>query len=311
MDKKRMHHLSSALRRVLGRKSTAAAMGMSKEEIARICLAPGYEKKLAAIFDGGEISCAAVERAFSDTLAALASVPQEGWLSCAYRYACAAMFPQEGQGDKHRAGVVFFLYLLQVIFDAELTFGLRRDAYDPVPLTFEGVSDGYSEEYQRFAAAWRQDFVYEAMRLGLEVTPYRTMEHIAGVNRVAVTMAKELIRCGAQVKLPLVSGAALGHDIGKFGCRAGERVPYLHYYYTGRWFRRHKIHAIGHIAANHSVWDLELENLTVESLLLIYADFRAKQERGPNGEEICRIFSLKEAFDVILSKLDNVDEAKR
>ena len=37
---------------------------------------------------------------------------------------------------------------------------------------------------------------------------------------------------------------------------------------------------ISHIASNHSTWDLELESLSVESLLLIYADFRSKQEPG-------------------------------
>ena len=65
MDKKRLNLLSGALRRALGRKSTCAAMGMSKEEIARVCLAPGYEKKLSVIFDGGALTCAAVEEAFS------------------------------------------------------------------------------------------------------------------------------------------------------------------------------------------------------------------------------------------------------
>ena len=66
----------------------------------------------------------------------------------------------------------------------------------------------------------------------------------------------------------------------------------------------------GHIAANHSTWDLEPENLSVESLVLIYSDFRVKQSRGEDGREITYISSLDEAFNVILSKLDNVDETK-
>ena len=91
----------------------------------------------------------------------------------------------------------------------------------------------------------------------------------------------------------------------------GERVPYLHYYYTDLWCSRRNLHAIGHIAANHSVWDLEIENLSAESLVLVYADFRVKQSRGADGGEIAELFSLKDAFDVILGKLDNVDDAKR
>ena len=111
------------------------------------------------------------------------------------------------------------------------------------------------------------------------------------------------------IDLALVSGAAAGHDLGKFGCKPGEAVPHMHYYYTDRWFHRHNITYIGHIAANHSTWDLEPERLSVESLVLIYADFCVKQERV-NGENRTRISSLKEAFDIILSKLENVDAEK-
>ena len=56
---------------------------------------------------------------------------------------------------------------------------------------------------------------------------------------------------------------------------------------------------------------MEIENLSSESLLLVYADFRVKQFWDGHGHEITRIYSLAEAFDVILSKLDNVVSAKR
>ena len=109
----------------------------------------------------------------------------------------------------------------------------------------------------------------------------------------------------------LVSGAAAGHDLGKFGCRPGERVPYLHYFYTDQWFRRRRMTDIGHVAANHSVWDLEPDYLSVEALLLIYADFRVKQLHDAQGREITRISTLAQAFQVIQDKLDDVDGEKQ
>ena len=111
----------------------------------------------------------------------------------------------------------------------------------------------------------------------------------------------------------LIAGAAALHDMGKYGCKKDEekRVPYLHYYYTDVFCEREGVPQMGHIAANHSVWDLELENLSVESLLLIYADFRVKSYRDEKGREIIHFYTLREAFDVILSKLDDVDGAKR
>ena len=149
------------------------------------------------------------------------------------------------------------------------------------------------------------------MRLGLEVTPYRTLEHIAGVHHIAVTAARALRKSGVAVDVALVSGAAAGHDLGKFGCRPGERVPYLHYFYTDQWFRRRRMTDIGHVAANHSVWDLEPDYLSVEALLLIYADFRVKQLHDAQGREITRISTLAQAFQVILDKLDDVDGEKQ
>ena len=156
-----------------------------------------------------------------------------------------------------------------------------------------------------------QEYIYELLRLGREVTPFQTLDHIAGVHHVAMQVARAFRSAGGLIDLGLISGAALGHDLGKFGCKPGERVAYLHYYYTDQWFTRRGLTALGHIAANHSVWDLEIENLSSESLALVYADFRVKQIYDDQHREIPRLYSLQEAFDVILSKLDDVDDAKR
>ena len=207
---------------------------------------------------------------------------------------------------------MFLLSVLQVLFAAEAELLPHDPAW-----TFDFLTDDElagspcAPSYQRFLRLWRREFVYELMRLGLEVTPYRTLEHIAGVHHLAVTAARALRKSGVAVDVALVSGAAAGHDLGKFGCRPGERVPYLHYFYTDQWFRRRRMTDIGHVAANHSVWDLEPDYLSVEALLLIYADFRVKQLHDAQGREITRISTLAEAFQVILDKLDDVDGEKQ
>ena len=220
-------------------------------------------------------------------------------------------FPDTGR-EVYGAGASFFLALLQVLFDAERA-ALPMDPMWDLDLLREEELEGsaHQDGYRLFLRACQREYVYELMRLGLEVTPWRTLEHIAGVHHVAVSVARDLKRAGVPIDLPLVSAAAAGHDIGKFGCRPGERVPYLHYYYTDLWFRSRHMEDVGYVAANHSVWDLELDYLSAESLALIYADFRVKQDRGPDGREITRISTLAEAFDVILSKLDNVTNEKR
>ncbi len=260
------------------------------------------------------ISSARALEAFRPVLDAVAPEPEEGWALCAYRTAVSLLYPQADPSHTHkqRDGALCFLQFLRTLYDAE------REA---LPFDFwldfafcteeELKASAVAEDYRLFLRRWREEYVYELLRLGREVTPFRTCEHIAGVHHVSMTVSRAFKAGGGKIDLGLISAAAAGHDIGKFGCRPGERVPYLHYYYTDQWFSWRGLGALGRIAANHSVWDLELENLSSESLVLVYADFRVKQERLPGGGEEARLFSLADAFDVILSKLDNVDAAKR
>ena len=313
MTKKRIRQMNGALRRRLTNRPAADWLP-DGESFARALEAENYMQRFAPLFHGVRLRCTEVLALCRPELDALSGgqEPAQGWLAYTYDFACRLLFPDEDADTSCAAGAVFFLSVLQVLFAAEDELLPRDPAWTfdfPTEEELSGCSCAAS--LGQMLRSWKREYVYELMRLGLEATPYRTLEHIAGVHHVAMTAARGLRRTGIPLDLALVSGSAAGHDIGKFGCRPGERVPYLHYYYTDLWFRRRRITDIGHVAANHSVWDLEPDYLSVESLLLIYADFRVKQSRDPDGREITRISSLAEAFDVILSKLDGVDDAKR
>ena len=313
MTKKRIRQMNSALRRRLTGRPAADWLPQG-ESFARRLETDGYMQRFVPLFQGRRLRCADVLVLCRPELDALSggAAPQQGWLAYTYDFARRLLYPERDTPEPFGPGAVFFLSVLQVLFAAENEVLPPNPAWTFRLLTEAELSgSACAASYVQMLRCWKREYVYELMRLGLEATPYRTLEHIAGVHHVAMTAGRALHRAGIPVDLALVSGSAAGHDIGKFGCRPGERVPYLHYYYTDLWFRRRRLTDIGHVAANHSVWDLEPDYLSVESLLLIYADFRVKQSVGPDGREITRISSLSEAFDVILSKLDAVDDAKR
>ena len=290
-------------------------LGFGRKDIRRVFGAADWKGALAPLLPIRErLTCAQALASFRPMLDALAPEPEEGWLRCAYQVALSLLYPRADGAHTSAQwdGALCFLQFLQVLFDAERQ-SLPFDPWlDFAFCTEEELSgSAVAAEYRLFQKRLRMEYVYELLRLGREATPFRTLEHIAGVHHAAMTVARAFKAGGGRIDLGLMSGAAAAHDIGKFGCRPGERVPYLHYYYTDLWCSRRNLHAIGHIAANHSVWDLEIENLSAESLVLVYADFRVKQSRGADGGEIAELFSLKDAFDVILGKLDNVDDAKR
>lgn len=312
MNKKRIRQMDLALRRRLSDRP-AADYFTPGDALLRTLETEGYMQRFAGLFSGARLRCADVLALCRPELETLCpGEPSEGWLAYAYDYARRLLYPEKTDAEPFAPGAVFLLSVLQVLFAAEAELLPHDPAW-----TFDFLTDDElagspcAPSYQRFLRLWRREFVYELMRLGLEVTPYRTLEHIAGVHHLAVTAARALRKSGVAVDVALVSGAAAGHDLGKFGCRPGERVPYLHYFYTDQWFRRRRMTDIGHVAANHSVWDLEPDYLSVEALLLIYADFRVKQLHDAQGREITRISTLAQAFQVILDKLDDVDGEKQ
>lgn len=312
MNKKRIRQMDLALRRRLSDRPAADYFAPG-DALLRTIESEGYMQRFAGLFSGARLRCADVLALCRPELETLCpGEPSEGWLAYAYDYARRLLYPEKTDAEPFAPGAVFLLSVLQVLFAAEAELLPHDPAW-----TFDFLTDdelagsSCAPSYQRFLRLWRREFVYELMRLGLEVTPYRTLEHIAGVHHLAVTAARALRKSGVAVDVALVSGAAAGHDLGKFGCRPGERVPYLHYFYTDQWFRRRRMTDIGHVAANHSVWDLEPDYLSVEALLLIYADFRVKQLHDAQGREITRISTLAEAFQVILDKLDDVDGEKQ
>lgn len=315
MNRKRIRQMTGSLLRRLTTQPNLRFTAPYKEMLTGLLEDEKYIQRFAALFDGGRLRCGAVLELCRAELERLSPAPEEGWLLFTYDFVRKSMFPErefEPRRERHGAGAVFFLSLLQVLLDAERVFLPSDPMWELELLEEDELTDSaYQDSYRQFVRSYRREYVYEMMRLGLEVTPFRALEHIAGVHHVALSVARDLKKSGVPVDLALVSGSAAGHDMGKFGCKRGERIPYLHYYYTDRWFARRRMEDIGYVAANHSVWDLELDYLSVESLALIYADFRVKQERGFDGREITKIFTLAEAFDVILSKLDNVTEEKR
>ena len=312
MNKKRIRQMDLALRRRLSDRPAADYFAPG-DALLRTIESEGYMQRFTGLFSGARLRCADVLALCRPELEVLCpGEPSEGWLAYAYDYARRLLYPEKTGAEPFAPGAVFLLSVLQVLFAAEAELLPHDPAWTFDFLTDDELAGSPSApSYQRFLRLWRREFVYELMRLGLEVTPYRTLEQIAGVHHIAVTAARALRKSGVAVDVALVSGAAAGHDLGKFGCRPGERVPYLHYFYTDQWFRRRRMTDIGHVAANHSVWDLEPDYLSVEALLLIYADFRVKQLHDAQGREITRISTLTQAFQVILDKLDDVDGEKQ
>ena len=239
------------------------------------------------------------------------------WLNYFYQYALHHSFPEAVSIEllkERKMPSELYMKVLSVMCDAQKK---THDAtwQSQYPITFLTTEDVQAledaTEYLTFERHFREEYVYEMMKLNQDVIGYTTLDHVCGVYFLALRIARQLKALGYHIDLGRVAGAAAGHDIGKFGCKQNEmhRVAYYHYFYTGEWFEKRDIVYIRNVAINHSTWDLELEALPIESLILIYSDFRVKAEKVGNQSHM-RYYTLQDSFDVILNKLDNLDQAK-
>lgn len=76
-------------------------------------------------------------------------------------------------------------------------------------------------QYARFEQAVRESHLMAVMRLGMESTPFDPASHTIGVHNIALH-GHSREKAGFPIDLPLVSTAALGHDIENWLPRRGS-----------------------------------------------------------------------------------------
>ena len=235
MQKKQIHVFYKTLLVALTEKSFLRKAGLKKKTVLSLLQRERWLDGLEDILRG-EVSCAAVLELCAEAMEMLAGkTPQEGWLSYTYRFLIREIYPARKDISLEplpRGAVFFYLAALRVFMEQErerLPFSRTRDF--AFAEEREVAESPYREEYGRFLECFRGQWIYELMRLGREVMPFDTLAHVAGVHHVAMHVGRQLAEAGVPVDLGLISGAAAGHDIGKYGCRDSEvrRIPYLHY----------------------------------------------------------------------------------
>ncbi len=315
MSRFMLNELHKEILQSLTKKEFIKKINITEEKIQSYIINKKFVNNLLILINKKHLLCRDVLELSSDILNNVCTEPPADWLSYIFQYTLNKSFPEAitiKLYPKYESGVLIYLEILKTILRHGKNSGVFDKFTDFDFLTKDEIKGLQNpDEYINFLDKFDKNYIYELMMLDNEINGFNTLNHVAGVHYVAMHVARQLKSVGSHVNLGLVSGAAAGHDIGKYGCKGLEkrRVAYLHYYYTDQWFTKYNMPVIGLIAANHSTWDLELENLPLESLILIYADFRVKNKTTKNGDEM-HIYDLSDSFQVILDKLDNVDEAK-
>lgn len=287
-----------------------------KETLKELIHSENFQSSLDFHLKDRDFSVFSLFHIFYDYLFPIHKLSKENFFNSVYSWAINKSFPNKHNLDYNKDDVVLYSLFLNIICKVSSKLMLKGTSFtDNYPISFltnkEASILNVKHEYFKFKDKYDELYISQIMYLDLMITGHNTLDHVIGVNYISMYISRQLKILGLPIDLGKVVGSSLGHDIGKYGVleENSNRVPYLHYYYTENWFKRFNMEEIGHIATNHSTWDLELESLPLESLVLIYSDFRVKN-KIENGKYNMHIYSLNDSFHVILDKLDNVDEAK-
>ena len=223
MRAKQIKALAGELVAILSSQAFLERTGLSAQRVREIAGRDYWEPVFARVFPlKGRVRCTEVLALCEAPMAVISETPEKGWLSFIYDFACAVLYPEAektARFEPYHAAAHFYLTVLQFFLDQERKVVAPERFGDFELLAPEEYERFESRnEYARFLKAWREDYVYEVFRLNMEATDYKTLEHVAGVHFVAMFVARGLYEAGVPIDLALVSGAAAGHDMGKFGC---------------------------------------------------------------------------------------------
>ncbi|MBU4226796.1 cytidyltransferase, partial [bacterium] len=221
---------------------------LDKEFVRKYIEDPLFLKQLSSMVKKKDYSCQAVYFLCQHILIDIDKKHNSvNWLYQVFQFALSKSFPEvvdpsvKDISDNCRKVFLLYLEFLRVISKFQKSSG-DPTFHGKYPLNFLTSEEKNKlenpAEYKRFLKAFNDEYIYEMMKLSQEVLKFNTLDHICGVNWIALFIGRQLYNLGLPVDLGRISGAAAGHDIGKYGCKdiEVERTPYLHYYYTDMWF---------------------------------------------------------------------------
>ena len=229
---------------ILTDKKSLRILGISKKNMMNLLDELEWKNVFLSLAQKEDFSADSILSALKPFMSFWAEEPQEGWLEFICSETKAYMYPDTFE-TKASDSQIKAKYFFMQNYRALLEYERESKGFSPtdhIQLLSRTDAAGFlnAGEYERFREFWSEGFIYEFMRINREITPFNTIGHIGGVHYVAAFVGNQLRDTDIPIDMALLSGAAAGHDLGKFGCSPGEarRIPYLHYYYTDELLKR-------------------------------------------------------------------------
>ena len=173
MGTKHIRHLVTELAARLSDRDFLRKAGISRRTMQEIFVRDKWEEALESLFPIRErLSCKQILELCHPELWALSGEPEEGWISFTYKFSTHILYPDPEFSEKaasYARGAYVYLNVLQFFFDEERK-AVPFDPFNDFALLGEEEyqSCDRAGEYGRFVREFRDQYIYEMMRLNRE-----------------------------------------------------------------------------------------------------------------------------------------------
>ena len=147
MSKKQVRQMIEELTLKLCAREFLAASNLSRESVQMLMNREYWEGQFGRIFPiKRRIQCQEIYEICREPMSLIGREPREGWMKFTYQYVCHILYPDEEfteKAENYSAGALFYLAVLQFIFDKE------REALPFEPMVdFDFLPPEEAEKYE-------------------------------------------------------------------------------------------------------------------------------------------------------------------
>lgn len=274
MSRVSLNELHEEILHNLTKKDFIKKISLSEEKIQSLVLNKTFTTKLSVLIAKIRISCDDVRELSIEILNSLSENLPKDWLKYVYEYTLYKSFPDSVSiklNPKYENAVVVYLEILKTVFySVEKHQDFESFSFNSF-ISNNSIDLEQNEDFQKFKKVYRDNYIYELIRLEHELTNSKLYYRIKAVWSLSMQIAQNLKMSGVNLKPWLVSCLTIGHFIGNYAIKhENNNIAF----YTRQWFERFDLSNIIGVEIYNDVSSICFGHLTIESLILMYSDLR-------------------------------------
>lgn len=274
MSRVSLNELHEEILHNLTKKDFIKKINLSEEKIQSLILNKTFTTKLSVLIAKTRISCDDIRELSIEILNSLSENLPKNWLKYVYEYTLYKSFPDSVSiklNPKYENAVVVYLEILKTVFySVEKHQDAESFSFNSF-ISNNSIDLEQNEDFQKFKKAYRDNYIYELIRLEHELTNSKLYYRIKAVCGLSMQIAHSLKMSGVNLKPWLVSCLTIGHFIGNYAVKhENNNIDF----YTGQWFERFDLSNIIGVEIYNDVSSICFGHLPIESLILMYSDLR-------------------------------------